>query len=112
MLPFTVVEDPVLRLVLHLPTIGLVAVCYALIEVSIPRLVAAYTAEPGLMGQAQGGTSSCRSVGFVVGSVAAGTLYDLWGLLGAYILSATVAFFGVAAIAVAYMFGEVQEQTK
>lgn len=99
------------RLIFHFTTVFFLAVSYAIIEVSIPRLVAAYVAEPGLMGMAQGVTSSCRSVGFIVGSVCAGVFYDTFGLRELYVLAGFVSLLGSAAIGGAYCFGGVCEQT-
>merc|ERR1719316_552774 len=73
------------RIILHAAVMLVGALALAIVEVSLPRLVSAYVPEPGLMGLAQGGTGSCKSVGFIMGSLMGGVLYDTFGLYGPYL---------------------------
>lgn len=100
-----------LRLALHAAVMIVAALSFAVIEVSIPRIVSAYVPEAGLMGLAQGGTSSCRSVGFILGSLVAGVLWDMLGMYGPYVVGAILSMVGAAAIGAAFFFGEVHENT-
>merc|ERR1719159_2150462 len=63
------------------------------------------------MGLAQGGTGSFKSVGFILGSLLGGVLYDYFGLYGPYVLGGALAVVGAAAIAGAFYLGEVYETT-
>lgn len=106
-----VISDFQMRLWFHGAVMVLAALSFAVVEVSLPRIVAAYVPEPGLMGLAQGGTSSFRSIGFIVGSLIAGSLYDVMGMYGPYLLGGAVACAGTITIAGAWILGEVSEDT-
>lgn len=99
------------RIILHASVMLVGALALAVVEVSIPRVVSAYVPEPGLMGLAQGGTGSCKSVGFILGSLLGGVLYDYFGLYGPYILGGALALIGSSAVAGAFYLGEVYEST-
>jgi DHA1 family tetracycline resistance protein-like MFS transporter len=100
-----------LQLTFHAVIMFIAAFSFAVIEVSIPRIVAAYVPEAGLMGLAQGATSSCRSVGFILGSLVSGMLWDRYGMYGPYIVGSVLAAVGTVAIGAAFLFGEVSEST-
>lgn len=100
-----------MQMVLHSFVMIIAALAFAIVEVSIPRIVAAYVPEPGLMGLGQGVTSSCRSIGFILGSLVSGMLWDTLGMYGPYLTGATLAFVGTAAVGGAYLMGEVHENT-
>lgn len=106
-----VTSDLNLRLTFHGFVMVWAALTFAIVEVSIPRIVAAYVPEPGLMGLAQGGTSSFRSLGFILGSLISGILYDLWGMYGPYLIGASCSVIGTLAVFGAWMFGDVYEDT-
>jgi MFS family permease len=100
-----------IQLILHSFVMIAAALSFAVIEVSIPRIVSAYVPAPGLMGLAQGGTSSCRSVGFIIGSLVSGILWDTFGTYGPYVIGAIIALVGTIAVAGAFVLGEVHETT-
>jgi len=106
-----ITDNSVIQLTMHAVVMFVAAFSFAVVEVSIPRIVAAYVAEPGLMGLAQGATSSCRSVGFILGSLVSGMLWDTYGMYGPYVVGAVLAGIGTAAVAGAFLFGEVSETT-
>merc|ERR1719316_1791347 len=93
-----VISDLQMRLSFHGAVMVLAALSFAVIEVSIPRIVAAYVPEPGLMGLAQGGTSSFRSLGFILGSLVSGILWDMWGMYGPYLIGAACSLIGTLAV--------------
>lgn len=105
------IRDLNMRLTCHGCVMVLAALTFAIVEVSLPRIVAAYVPEPGLMGLAQGGTSSFRSLGFILGSLISGIIYDLWGMYGPYLIGAACSIIGTLALWGAWMFGDVCEET-
>eukprot|EP00746_Dinoflagellata_sp_MGD_P016253 gnl/MRDRNA2_/MRDRNA2_136609_c0_seq1.p1 gnl/MRDRNA2_/MRDRNA2_136609_c0~~gnl/MRDRNA2_/MRDRNA2_136609_c0_seq1.p1 ORF type:complete len:462 (-),score=39.39 gnl/MRDRNA2_/MRDRNA2_136609_c0_seq1:60-1445(-) len=113
LLPVTVENefDMSTRIILHGAVMLVGALALAVVEVSIPRLVSAYVPEPGLMGLAQGGTGSCKSVGFILGALVGGSVYDTFGIYGPYLIGAALATIGTGAVAGAYYLGEVCETT-
>eukprot|EP00746_Dinoflagellata_sp_MGD_P040193 gnl/MRDRNA2_/MRDRNA2_19698_c0_seq1.p1 gnl/MRDRNA2_/MRDRNA2_19698_c0~~gnl/MRDRNA2_/MRDRNA2_19698_c0_seq1.p1 ORF type:complete len:480 (+),score=52.20 gnl/MRDRNA2_/MRDRNA2_19698_c0_seq1:162-1601(+) len=106
-----VTSDLNLRLTFHGFVMVWAALTFAIVEVSIPRIVAAYVPEPGLMGLAQGGTSSFRSMGFILGSLISGLVYDWWGMYGPYLIGASCSVIGTLAVFGAWKFGDVHEDT-
>jgi len=113
LLPITVQNeyDMGTRIILHSAVMLVGALALAVVEVSIPRIVSAYVPEPGLMGLAQGGTGSCKSIGFILGSLLGGVLYDTFGIYGPYLIGGALALVGTSAVAGAYYLGEVCENT-
>jgi MFS family permease len=113
LLPVTVENefDYGTRIILHGAVMLVGALALAVVEVSIPRIVSAYVPEPGLMGLAQGGTASFKSIGFIMGSLVGGSLYDSFGIYGPYLLGGALALIGTSAVAGAYYLGEVSESS-
>lgn len=92
--------------VAHLCVCGCASIGIALSAPAFPDLVGAYVIESGHMGVAQGWVAGAKSIGMIVGPMAAGFLFDHQGPFIANACGTCAATLACACIVAAYTFGK------
>mmetsp|Transcript_11756 Transcript_11756/g.21977 ORF Transcript_11756/g.21977 Transcript_11756/m.21977 type:complete len:440 (+) Transcript_11756:54-1373(+) len=87
----------------HLTMLTIMGLATACSEVAFPNLVATYVPQPCFMGAAQGATAAAKSVGWFVGPILGGMLYDSRGMQIPYIVGGALSFVAASVILASWL---------
>lgn len=87
----------------HLTVLTIMSFAFSCSEVAFPNLVATYVPEPCFMGAAQGMTAAAKSVGWFVGPILGGLLYDSRGMYLPYLAGGAFSFVAASVVLASWL---------